>query len=178
HRVKFDGRYYKIDAIHLCEPSPQRTPVLYQAGASSRGREFAATHAECVFINGPSKQVVAPQVADLHRRAAAHGRSPHDLIIFTLMTVITGRDEAEARAKHAEYRRYADYDASLALFSGWTGVDFAKYRPEDELRFIETEAMRSALASFTSDDPNRGWTVREVAEHFAIGGRVPALAGD
>jgi alkanesulfonate monooxygenase SsuD/methylene tetrahydromethanopterin reductase-like flavin-dependent oxidoreductase (luciferase family) len=93
------------------------------------------------------------------------------------MTVITARTEAEARAKHEEYRRYADYDAALALFSGWTGVDFAKYRPEDELRYIETEAMRSALASFTSDDPNRVWTLRELAEHVAIGGRGPLLVG-
>ncbi|HEX3537179.1 MAG TPA: LLM class flavin-dependent oxidoreductase [Stellaceae bacterium] len=177
HRVKFDGRYYRIDAIHLCEPSPQRTPVLYQAGASTRGREFAAAHAECVFINGPSKQVVAPQVADLRRRAVAHGRAPDDLIIFTLMTVITGRNDAEARAKHDEYRSYADYDASLALFSGWTGVDFSKYRPDDELRYIETEAMRSALESFTSADPNRRWTVKELAQHVAIGGRGPLVVG-
>ncbi len=177
HRIRHQGRFYRIDAIHLCEPSPQRTPVLYQAGASSSGREFAAKHAECVFINGPSQKVVAPQVADLRRRAAKHGRDPDDLLIFTLMTVITARTEAEARAKHEEYRRYADYDAALALFSGWTGVDFAKYRPEDELRYIETEAMRSALASFTSDDPNRVWTLRELAEHVAIGGRGPLLVG-
>ena len=38
------------------EPSPQRTPVLYQAGASNRGREFAATHAECVFVFGADKR--------------------------------------------------------------------------------------------------------------------------
>ena len=169
HRVRHEGQFYRLDAIHLCEPSPQRTPMLYQAGASSRGRDFAARHAECVFINGPSAKTVAPQVADLRRRAVAHGRNPGDLLIFTLCTVITGHSEAEAREKHAEYRRYADSEAALALFSGWTGVDFAKFRPEDELRYIETEAMRSALASFTSDDPDRVWTVRELAEHVAIG---------
>jgi alkanesulfonate monooxygenase len=151
--------------------------VLYQAGASTRGRDFAATHAECVFINGPSPQVVGPQVADLRRRAAANGRDPADLIIFTLATVITGKDEAEAQAKHAEYRRYADPEAALALFSGWTGVDFAQYRPEQELRYIETEAMRSALEAFTSADPGRVWTVRELAAHVAIGGRGPLFVG-
>src|SRR5260370_15591943 len=166
-----------MDAIHLCGPCPQRTPVLYQAGASERGRAFAAAHAECVFINGPSPQVVAPQVADLRRRAAGYGRDPADLIIFTLATVITGKDEAEARAKHAEYRRYADPEAALALFSGWTGVDFSRFRPEDELRYIETEAMRSALESFTSADPNRVWTVKELAEHVAIGGPGPLFVG-
>jgi long-chain alkane monooxygenase len=176
-RVRHDGEFYRLDAIHLCEPSPQRTPVLYQAGASSRGRAFAAAHAECVFINGPSPQVVAPQVADLRRRAAAAGRDPADLMIFTLATVITGATAADARAKHAEYRSYADPEAALALFSGWTGVDFAKYRPDDELRYIETEAMRSALESFTSADPERVWTVRELAEHVAIGGRGPLFVG-
>ncbi|HTT80370.1 MAG TPA: NtaA/DmoA family FMN-dependent monooxygenase, partial [Stellaceae bacterium] len=176
-RVQHDGQFYRLDAIHLSEPSPQRTPVLYQAGASSRGRAFAASHAECVFINGPSPQVVAPQVADLRRRAAENGRRPDDLVIFTLATVITAPSAAEARAKHAEYRRYADPEAALALFSGWTGVDFAKYSPDDELRYIETEAMRSSLASFTADDPGRVWTVRELAEHVAIGGRGPLIVG-
>ncbi len=177
HRIRHEGRFYRVDAIHLAEPSPQRTPVLYQAGASTSGRGFAAAHAECVFINGPTQQVVAPQVADIRRRAAGFGRDPADILIFTLMTVITGRDEAEARAKHQEYRRFVDQEAALALFSGWTGVDFAKYRPNDELRYIETEAMRSALESFTSADPNRVWTVRELAEHVAIGGRGPVLIG-
>jgi long-chain alkane monooxygenase len=177
HRVRHEGEFYRLDAIHLCEPSPQRTPVLYQAGASERGRAFAAAHAECVFINGPSPQVVAPLVADLRRRAVTHGRDPTDLIIFTLATVITGRDAAEAAQKHAEYRRYVDLEAALALFSGWTGVDFSRLRPDEELRYIETEAQRSALASFTSDDPSRIWTVRELAEHVAIGGRGPLFVG-
>jgi alkanesulfonate monooxygenase len=177
HRIKHDGHFYRVDAIHLSEPSPQRTPVLYQAGASSRGRAFAAAHAECVFINGPSPQVVAAQVADLRRRAAANGRDPTDLLIFTLATVITGRTDAEAREKHTEYRRYADPEAALALFSGWTGVDFSRFGPDDELRYVETEAMRSALQSFTSADPDRVWTVRELAEHVAIGGRGPLIVG-
>jgi hypothetical protein len=46
HRVRHHGQRYQVDAIHLTEPSPQRTPVLYQAGSSTRGREFAATHAD------------------------------------------------------------------------------------------------------------------------------------
>jgi alkanesulfonate monooxygenase SsuD/methylene tetrahydromethanopterin reductase-like flavin-dependent oxidoreductase (luciferase family) len=60
YRIQHDGRHFQIDAIHLCEPSPQRTPLIYQAGASSRGRQFAATHAECVFINGAPTPAVIP----------------------------------------------------------------------------------------------------------------------
>jgi alkanesulfonate monooxygenase len=177
HRIRHEGEHYRVDAIHLCEPSPQRTPVLYQAGASGRGREFAAAHAECVFINGPTPQIVAPHVADIRRRAVVHGRDPADIMIFTLATVIVGRDSAEAKAKHEDYRSYVDHAASLTLLSGWTGIDFSKYSLDDPLRHVETEAMRSAVESFTSGDPGRVWTVRELAEHVGIGGRGPVLVG-
>ena len=43
HRVTHEGANYRLNAIHLAEPSPQRTPVLYQAGTSPRGRQFAAS---------------------------------------------------------------------------------------------------------------------------------------
>jgi alkanesulfonate monooxygenase SsuD/methylene tetrahydromethanopterin reductase-like flavin-dependent oxidoreductase (luciferase family) len=55
-----------------------------------------------VFINGPSKQVIAPVVADLRRRAAAAGRNPAEILIFTMMTVITAATAEAARAKLEE----------------------------------------------------------------------------
>ncbi|MDB6138901.1 MAG: N5,N10-methylene tetrahydromethanopterin reductase, partial [Verrucomicrobiaceae bacterium] len=76
HKVRHKGKYFEMEAYHLCEPSPQRTPVLFQAGASTRGREFAARHAECVFISGLTRQMVAATVTDLRKRAAANGRDP------------------------------------------------------------------------------------------------------
>jgi alkanesulfonate monooxygenase len=115
HRIRHDGTYFQIEAMHLCEPSPQRTPLLYQAGASSRGRQFAATHAECVFINGPSKQVIAPIVADIRRRAGAAGRNPAEILILTMMTVITAEASKAARAKLEEYRSYASEEGALVL---------------------------------------------------------------
>jgi alkanesulfonate monooxygenase len=177
HRVRHDGPFYKVDAVHLCEPSPQRTPVLYQAGASGRGRDFAARHAECVFVNGPSRQVVKPIVADLRARAAKLGRAGDDLRIFSLATVIVGRDEADARAKHAEYRQHVSPEGALALFSGWTGIDFSGYALDDELEHIRTEAIHSVIDSFTVNDPGRRWTVRELAEKVGIGGRSPVIVG-
>jgi FMN-dependent oxidoreductase (nitrilotriacetate monooxygenase family) len=175
--VRHDGEFYKLEAIHLSEPSPQRTPVLYQAGASGRGRGFAADHAECVFINGPSQQVVAPYVTDIRARAEAAGRAGGDIRIFTLATVIVAPDSEAARAKLAEYRGFVDHQASLTLLSGWTGIDFSRYALDDVLTHVKTEAMHSAVESFTSADPGRTWTVRELAEHVAIGGRGPVFVG-
>lgn len=177
HRIEHDGPYYRVSAIHLCEPSPQRTPVLYQAGASSRGRQFAARHAECVFINGPSRRVIAPIVADLRRRAAAAGRDPQELVIFTMMTVVTDTTTARALEKLAEYRRHASERGGLVLMSGWTGVDFSSLALDEVVRFDRKDAQTSALEAFTIADPTRIWTVREIAAHTAIGGRSPLVVG-
>jgi FMN-dependent oxidoreductase (nitrilotriacetate monooxygenase family) len=177
HRITHRGPYFQLDAIHLCEPSPQRTPVLYQAGASNRGRQFAAQHAECVFINGPSKKVVAGIVADIRRRAAACGRDPTEILIFTMMTVITARTHEAAREKLRDYRHYVSEEGALALMSGWTGVDFSTLPPDEPVRFDQRQAMTSALEAFTIADPERSWTPREIARHAAIGGRGPVVVG-
>ncbi|MBN8927737.1 MAG: 5,10-methylene tetrahydromethanopterin reductase [Rhodospirillales bacterium 69-11] len=177
HRVTHEGPYVRLDAIHLSEPSPQRTPVLYQAGASARGRQFAADHAECVFINGPSQKVIAGIVADLRRRAAAAGRDPADLKIYTMMTVITGRTDAEAEEKYRDYLAHVSEEGALALMSGWTGLDFAALPQDEPVRFSQRNAMTSALEAFTTADPDRTWTVREIARHAAIGGRGPVVVG-
>jgi long-chain alkane monooxygenase len=54
HAIAHEGPFFKVPGIHLSEPSPQRTPVLYQAGASSRGRAFGAMHAEVIFLTAPT----------------------------------------------------------------------------------------------------------------------------
>jgi FMN-dependent oxidoreductase (nitrilotriacetate monooxygenase family) len=177
HKVQHEGEYYRVSAIHLSEPSPQRTPVLYQAGASNAGCEFAARHAECVFLLGPSKQVVKPRVSDIRARAVRHGRRPDDIFIFTLMTVIVGRNEEEAQAKYEEYRSFISHRGALTLLAGWTGIDFSQYQLDDVLQHIRNDAINSAVDAFTVADPNRKWTVREVAEFVGIGGMGAVVVG-
>jgi alkanesulfonate monooxygenase len=61
--------------------------------------------------------------------------------------------------------------------SGWTGIDFSALPEDRPIRFAEHNAMTSALEAFTTADPERSWTVREIARHAAIGGRGPVLVG-
>jgi alkanesulfonate monooxygenase len=177
HRVRHDGPTWRLDAIHLSEPSPQRTPVLYQAGTSPAGRAFAARHAECVFMSGPSKKVIAPRVAAIRKLAAEAGRDPKAILMFAMMTVIVAPTDEEAQAKLADYRLYADPEGALTLMSGWTGVDFSKFDPDQVVEHVESEAGRTALENITRADPDRRWTVREVAEHVSIGGIGPIVVG-
>ncbi|SHN08733.1 FMN-dependent oxidoreductase, nitrilotriacetate monooxygenase family [Duganella sacchari] len=178
HPINHEGRFYKVPGFHLSEPSPQRTPLLYQAGTSPRGTAFAARHAECTFVSGPSKKVVKKYADDLRAAVRAAGRDGGDLKIYAQALIITAPTEAEARAKHEEYKRHIDIEAALALLSGWTGVDFSRFPLDATIEYIDSDAGRSALASFSQADPDRKWTVREAAEFIGLGGRGPVLVGD
>jgi long-chain alkane monooxygenase len=177
HPIRHDGRYFKVPGVHLSEPSPQRTPVLYQAGASSRGRRFAGEHAECVFIATPSKAVLKKAVAGIRESIAAAGRDPRSVLIFNLQTVIVDETDAKAKAKYEDYKQYINLDGALALGSGWMGIDFGRYKPDEPLRHIETNAVQSSVEAFSSADPNKVWTVRELAEWIGIGGLGPLFVG-
>jgi FMN-dependent oxidoreductase (nitrilotriacetate monooxygenase family) len=177
HEIRHHGKHFQVPGIHLCEPSPQRTPVLYQAGASSRGKQFAAEHAECVFVGSPSKTILKKTVADIRRRAAEAGRDPRKVLIFNMHTVIVGETDAQAQAKWKEYKQYASYEGALALLSGWTGIDFAGYRPDQVLKHIHTNAIQSAVEAFSTADPSKQWTVQELADWAGIGGFGPLIVG-
>jgi long-chain alkane monooxygenase len=175
--VKHNGKYFTVDGCHLAEPSPQRTPVLYQAGASSRGRQFAANHAECVFVLGPNSHVVGKYIQDTRERAERLGRNPEDLLFFAYIKVITGGTETEAQRKYDEFFEQINYDGGLALLSGWTGIDFGQFEPDQPLEYIETNAIRTIVHGFTEADPSRKWTLRDLAKYVGIGGAGPVLVG-
>src|SRR5262249_41159940 len=61
--------------------------------------------------------------------------------------------------------------------SGWTGVDFSTYALDREVRHVTNDAGRTAMDNITRADPDRIWTVREVAEHVGIGGIGPVIVG-
>jgi FMN-dependent oxidoreductase (nitrilotriacetate monooxygenase family) len=175
--IEHKGTYFEIPGYHLCEPSPQRTPLLFQAGASPRGISFAARHAEAIFITGTRPSVLRPKVDHIRRELEKNGRDPRSVKIFPLITVITGENDEEARAKHRDFLRYAHYDGALALYGGWSGLDLSGYDPDQPLKYVETEAVRSAVEAFTTADPDRAWTPREIANWVTVGGMGPVITG-
>ncbi|MBV4543151.1 LLM class flavin-dependent oxidoreductase [Pseudomonas vlassakiae] len=177
HGIDHQGTWFKVPGFHLSEPSPQRSPVIYQAGASSRGRAFAAAHAECVFVAAPSKAVLRKQVAELRAAVAAAGRAADEVQILEQLTVIVAPTDQQALALLDEYRQYASASGALTLMAGWTGIDFAEYAPDQVLRDVPSDAIQSAVEAFTRADPTRTWTTAEIAEYCAIGGDGPVLVG-
>lgn len=176
HRIVHDGEYFRVDGVHLCEPSPQRTPVLYQAGSSSKGTSFAARHAECVFVGGNSRSKMAADVAKLRALAVEAGRAATDIQVFALTTVITAATDEEAEAKFEDYKQYVSASGALALMSGWTGIDFAK--PElVTATAASSNAIQGAAAAFTAGGPGEHRDLDSIAQSVGLGGGGPVLVG-
>jgi FMN-dependent oxidoreductase (nitrilotriacetate monooxygenase family) len=166
------GRQYRLDAMHLCEPSPQRTPVLYQAGASDRGRAFAARHAECIFVNSSTPANVARIVADLRARAA-----PRPIKIFMGATAIVGRTEAEAQARFEDYRRHASLRGAMAHAAGSLGIDFDTFAPGEPVRAPDNAAGIKSNIDAITRQLGPEWTVQDLERHMILGARQRPILG-
>ncbi|CAM3626863.1 LLM class flavin-dependent oxidoreductase [Pseudomonas wadenswilerensis] len=173
HKVNHQGEFYRVEGYHLCEPSPQRTPVLFQAGSSERGLSFAGSHAECVFISGQNKAATRAQVDKVRAAAVAAGRDPQAIKVFMGLTVIVARTEEQAKAKHAEYLRYASAEAGVAHFASSTGIDFSEYELDEPIQYVKSNAIQSATKNLQNND----WTRRKLLEQHALGGRYITLIG-
>jgi long-chain alkane monooxygenase len=175
--IHHEGKYFKVDGCHLSEPSPQRTPVLFQAGSSPRGRQFAARHAECVFVTGP-KAVVSRNIRDTRDKACEQGRRPEDLLFFLYAKIITGDTEAAVRRKYDEYLEQINYEGELALLSGWAGIDFEQFDLDQPLEYVETNAVRGLMQALSGAGSGRKYTLRDLVKGLSgvIAGTPERLA--
>jgi alkanesulfonate monooxygenase SsuD/methylene tetrahydromethanopterin reductase-like flavin-dependent oxidoreductase (luciferase family) len=144
-QIDHHGKYFNVAGPHIVDPSPQRTPLLLQAGASKSGKAFAAQHAEAIFTSAHSPAVCAKNVADIRQAATEDfGRDGSLIKAIALVTPILGATEEEATAKYEDYRQYASLEGASTLFGGWSGVDLDQYGDDEELRHVESNAVRYA----------------------------------
>jgi alkanesulfonate monooxygenase SsuD/methylene tetrahydromethanopterin reductase-like flavin-dependent oxidoreductase (luciferase family) len=151
--------------------------VLFQAGSSPAGREFASRNAELVFLSDPRPDVVRSRVDDIRRRAVAHGRTPESVRFLTSVEIVVDSTTRAAQAKADELSRYTDLDGGLVLLSALTGVDWSAYGVDRPIEQFDTDASRSILS--TLEDAARGQqiTLRDyVGKLGGFGG--PLFVGD
>ena len=177
HPIRHDGTHFRVPDAFLAEPSAQRTPVLFQAGSSGRGQRFAAEHAEGLFVHGTRPEVIAPIVAAVRAEAAALGRDPRSVKTFAVATIVTGETDEIAQAKHRDLLEYIDYGGAMVQFAGPVGVDLSEFDPDVPLTDIPSNGAQFSARFFASADPDRVWTLREVAHYMGVGGMGPVIVG-
>jgi FMN-dependent oxidoreductase (nitrilotriacetate monooxygenase family) len=177
HAIDHVGRWYKVPGPHMCEPSPQRTPFLFQAGQSGRGTAFAAQHAEAIFCVYSTLGACARGVAKIRAAAVAAGRAETDVKICQGISVVVAATDEEAALKFDTCRRYASPEGSLALFSGWAGLDLSAIDPDRPLDTYQSNAITGVLSHFRELDPERRWTLREMGDAISLGSVMPKIVG-
>ena len=174
HKINHKGERYQVEGPHLPSPSPQRTPVIFQAGSSPAGRAFAARNAEAQFILAPNPEIARKGIAETREAVVAAGRQAGDLQFFQGLTFVIGSTEEEAKRNEAEIDEYISTDGFLAHIN--LGLDQATGTPLDPdmpLKDIKHEGNQSHVQWLRDANPDREPTVRDLAKITAkVRGRV------
>ncbi|MDQ0471446.1 NtaA/DmoA family FMN-dependent monooxygenase [Labrys wisconsinensis] len=172
--IDHEGRFYKVRGPLNTVPSPQGRPVFVQAGASPRGRDFAARHADSIISVANGAEGMKAFRDDIRARAVAQGRDPDEIKVLFCITPTLGETEEEARAK---YQRTisADHFATdiLSSISAITEIDFAQFDLDEPLPHkLTTNGESGSLDKF--QQWGSGKTLRELAADGG-GGLVSSL---
>ena len=160
HPISHDGPYFTCHGYFDTEPSPQRTPVIVQAGASSTGRAFAAANAEMVFLQGKDAAMLRGQVADVRDAAELAGRARDSIKTIAGLSIVAAPSRAEAEDRLEDYLSWVDPDAARAYYAMMTGVDLAALDPNASFSTVTTEGGRTQVERY------RGTSVAAAAADF------------
>jgi FMN-dependent oxidoreductase (nitrilotriacetate monooxygenase family) len=172
HKIHHVGERYRVEGPHLVAPSPQRTPLLFQAGSSPAGRDFAARNAEAQFIISPNPEAARKLTAETRELVVKHGRHPNDLKFFQGLSFVVGSTEEEARRNEADLEDKIDLDGMISHMGGGLGVDFGHYSLDTPLNDIETQGVRSILTWVQEGTPGRAPTVEDFGRVLSRASRV------
>lgn len=162
HRLRHEGEFFALDGYYPISPSPQRTPTLFQAGASDAGKNFAAKYAECIFTQERTIERATALVQDYRDRTEAAGRPRDALKIINGMSVIVAETDEEAQRIRRGLTDAPSREAMAALFLGWTGIDLTQYDPSTTLEGVDTQVSKSLLGQYQNPD----LTVGEVLDNL------------
>ena len=173
--VDFKGRYLSCKAVAPVLPSPHGRPILFQAGSSGRGMQFALKHAEAIFV-------IQGHVAGMKKsmdqlRAAATPEQVRNLRVLFGLQPIVRSTEAEARARAEELKQRVPLDAILARLSGVFGVDLSQFDPDRPLAEMKTQASQGLMSATLTGADGGSVTLRQAAAQWALSVAIPQVIG-
>jgi hypothetical protein len=132
-RANYEGKYVRTKGPLSMPRSPQVRPVFLQAGASDRGREFAARWAEAIFCTPFTKQDGQALYADIKGRMAKYGRHPGQCAVLPSITVVLGETESIARERAEHLDSLIEPELVLATNSQMLGADLSRHLAEEDV---------------------------------------------
>lgn len=179
HKINHAGPRYNVEGPHFSSPSPQRTPVLFQAGASPAGQLFSARNAEGVYISSPDPAAAHQLTSETRALAAEHGRDPADITFAQGLSFVIGETHRDAVRRNDEIKRYLDLEGVALHALGDAGVDAGS---------VPLDTPISALGEFTGIQSYTRWaaevsgnadpTIRDLAWVLEGANRVVGTADE
>lgn len=124
HAIDHKGEHFNVRGPLTLPRSPQGRPLLFQAGASGRGRDLAARVADVVFTAQNTLAGAQRFRTDIRRRAAGFGRDPDRIRILPGLVLVLGGTETEAKRRKDRLDELAG-DAELRKLALRVGVPVA-----------------------------------------------------
>ncbi|MFF2083499.1 NtaA/DmoA family FMN-dependent monooxygenase [Nocardia sp. NPDC058176] len=98
--VTRDNEHFQVSVTPTLPRSPQGHPVIFQAGDSPAGREFAAAHADVIFSrHGTHFDDALAFAIDIRSRLRAAGRPEDDIKILPGTQIVLAEKESEVEEK-------------------------------------------------------------------------------
>jgi FMN-dependent oxidoreductase (nitrilotriacetate monooxygenase family) len=172
HRIDHRGRYFNVRGPLPALPSPQRRPVVIQAGLSGPGMQLAATYAELQFSTRRTLASMKQHRAALDAALRAAGRKPRDIGVLWSIRIEVADSDAHAAEKERRYLESIPPEAGLVEMSAQYGVDFSMAKPGMRLSDFadEVRAQKGNLGSFEellkTADPNQ--SLKDFAYRFLV----------
>lgn len=172
--IHFKGEYFSVRGPLNTVPSPQHRPAFVQAGASPRGRVFAARNADSVIAIANGVTGMKEFRDDVRKHAEAAGRDPDDVKVLFCVTPTLGETEQEARDKHQRMISSPQFIHDiLAETSALTEIDFAQFDLDEPLPYrLQTNGEQGSLDQL--QQWGSGKTLRELVLD-AAGGLVSSV---
>jgi FMN-dependent oxidoreductase (nitrilotriacetate monooxygenase family) len=157
--------------------SPQGRPVIFQAGDSNEGREFAASSADAIFGRHATLDAGREFYADVKGRLAKYGRSTDELLILPAATFVLAEtdDDAQELAHEVRLQQVSGQTAIKFLEQLWNR-DLSGYDPDGPLPDIEPQVGENTISRGRASvrmyrDPlatAKDWRSRAEAENLSI----------
>jgi FMN-dependent oxidoreductase (nitrilotriacetate monooxygenase family) len=171
HRLDHKGEFFQVRGPLNIKRSPQGQPVIFQAGASDDGRNFAARRADAIFAGAGTLDEAQEYYRDVKARARGFGRDPEALYVLPGIGPVVGATEAEAEAKYQELAALGSLETGLGMLSrSFNDHDFTAYdldAPFPDVAAIGRNSHQSASDRILAQVRAEGLTLRQVVQRLA-----------
>lgn len=172
HELNHNGEFFSVKGPLNIARSKQGQPVIFQAGMSEDGRNYAARNAEAIFSVGDNLSEAKHYYEDIKKRAIGFGRLAEDVSVLPGISPIIGITQEEAEKKYQEKLNLITIENALtSLGRPFNYHDFSQYdldAPFPDLGDLGKEASQSGTEKIKQKAKERNLTLRQVALEHAM----------